>query len=263
MCCGVVDMWAGMHAQRTTGSQNFDLHDKLASKEHRADTHEPRHDHKIYGVEKKLSERWKCCFFLFGNMLKEATKKPSVQGGYADERFAPPGGCTPDNLDDFRCSFCLKVQKDPVKLTCCSHSFCRECIGRWTVTQQEQKADVCCPLCRRAYKGHQDFAPLTLPLQISCACGWSGSVSDEPAHRCHVPPSPRSCAICRNPMDVPCITCDAKIETDGCLDVQLSCGHDYHNHCMRRWTRSKGSMCPLDDVALKAEDLRKIEHQLD
>lgn len=43
----------------------------------------------------------------------------------------------------FTCSICLEVPKQPV-LTCCSHSFCKDCI-----TKHVEKQDTC-PLCRAA-----------------------------------------------------------------------------------------------------------------
>lgn len=36
-----------------------------------------------------------------------------------------------DDLDDFKCTICLEIWKEPVFVRGCEHVFCRECIGYW------------------------------------------------------------------------------------------------------------------------------------
>ncbi|XP_069566489.1 nuclear factor 7, brain-like [Brachyistius frenatus] len=46
--------------------------------------------------------------------------------------------------EDFRCSICTDVFKDPVILSC-SHNFCRDCLHRWWTKNENHD----CPLCNR------------------------------------------------------------------------------------------------------------------
>lgn len=48
-----------------------------------------------------------------------------------------------DFLEDFKCSVCLEILKDPVFVKCCEHIYCRACIELWLET------DTSCPKDRK------------------------------------------------------------------------------------------------------------------
>ncbi|XP_028428534.1 nuclear factor 7, ovary-like [Perca flavescens] len=63
--------------------------------------------------------------------------------------------------EDFCCSVCHEVFKDPVVLSC-SHSFCKDCLHRWWTEKPTQE----CPVCkRRSSKLHP---PRNLELKKLC-----------------------------------------------------------------------------------------------
>ena len=51
--------------------------------------------------------------------------------------------------DQLTCAICLETFKDP-KLLQCFHVYCKECLDRLVVTDQQGQVSVCCPTCRRA-----------------------------------------------------------------------------------------------------------------
>ena len=51
--------------------------------------------------------------------------------------------------DQLTCAICLEAFKDP-KLLQCFHVYCKECLDRLVVTDQQGQASVRCPTCRRA-----------------------------------------------------------------------------------------------------------------
>ncbi|XP_039632970.1 nuclear factor 7, ovary-like [Perca fluviatilis] len=63
--------------------------------------------------------------------------------------------------EDFCCSVCHEVFRDPVVLSC-SHSFCKDCLQRWWTEKPTQE----CPVCkRRSSKSHP---PRNLELKKLC-----------------------------------------------------------------------------------------------
>ena len=51
--------------------------------------------------------------------------------------------------DQLTCAICLEAFKDP-KLLQCFHVYCKECLDRLVVTDQQGQVSVSCPTCRRA-----------------------------------------------------------------------------------------------------------------
>uniref|UniRef100_A0A8C7UEP4 Zinc-binding protein A33-like n=1 Tax=Oncorhynchus mykiss TaxID=8022 RepID=A0A8C7UEP4_ONCMY len=63
--------------------------------------------------------------------------------------------------EDFSCTVCLDIFKDPVILSC-SHSFCQACLKEcW-----KDKESLSCPLCRR--RSSKDHPPINLSLKNLC-----------------------------------------------------------------------------------------------
>ncbi|XP_037622290.1 nuclear factor 7, brain-like [Sebastes umbrosus] len=63
--------------------------------------------------------------------------------------------------DDFCCSVCHDIFKDPVILSC-SHSFCKVCLQSWWTGKHVQE----CPLCKRRHS--KDLPPPNLALKNLC-----------------------------------------------------------------------------------------------
>uniref|UniRef100_A0A8D0CSU8 Uncharacterized protein n=1 Tax=Sander lucioperca TaxID=283035 RepID=A0A8D0CSU8_SANLU len=63
--------------------------------------------------------------------------------------------------EDFCCSVCHEVFRDPVVLSC-SHSFCKDCLKRWWTEKQTQE----CPVCKR--RSSKSEPPRNLELKKLC-----------------------------------------------------------------------------------------------
>ncbi|XP_048056489.1 kinesin light chain 1-like [Megalobrama amblycephala] len=65
------------------------------------------------------------------------------------------------SVDDFSCTVCFDILKDPVLLSC-NHSFCKECLQQFWRTKNTQE----CPVCRR--RSSRDDPPNNLVLKNLC-----------------------------------------------------------------------------------------------
>ncbi|XP_039640605.1 E3 ubiquitin-protein ligase TRIM39-like [Perca fluviatilis] len=65
------------------------------------------------------------------------------------------------SVEDFCCSVCLYVFRDPVVLSC-GHSFCKDCLKTWWREKQAQE----CPVCRK--RSERPEPPRNLALKKLC-----------------------------------------------------------------------------------------------
>lgn len=58
------------------------------------------------------------------------------------------------------------------------------------------------------------------------------------------------CAICRNSLMDPCISCESERQQKGqlstCNLVWGTCKHVFHEHCISKWIKTR-NVCPLDN----------------
>ena len=54
-----------------------------------------------------------------------------------------------------------------------------------------------------------------------------------------------TCGICRNDLELPCITCQGKDAKEDCQKATGTCGHELHFHCISTWLQ-KQQTCPYD-----------------
>ncbi len=193
-----------------------------------------------------------------------------IVGGYELSQFV-------DGQDDLlkECGICLKALKETTMLPC-KHLFCKECIGRWIVSGK-----LSCPYCRQLFNGHSDFVTVTPdPIQellVYCSfaeCKWNGPLKKKNEHhrlehenndiecqfckfngslityKTHLCKEYAGiCAVCHNLLNKLCITCEVIHDQQDCNISYLVCNHQYHNHCLLRWMRTRMS-CPLCDSSV-------------
>src|SRR5688572_25099829 len=99
---------------------------------------------------------------------------PQIIGGYEQTQFLDN-----QNLENFQCAICTLIRKETVSLPC-NHYFCRECIGRWVITNHTT-----CPSCRLEFGGHKNMKTIqpdpSLSLEVKCdnkGCSWIGKLGN-------------------------------------------------------------------------------------
>ncbi|XP_069054553.1 E3 ubiquitin-protein ligase TRIM39-like isoform X1 [Lepisosteus oculatus] len=105
-------------------------------------------------------------------------------------------GTFPFSQDQFSCSVCLDLLKDPVALLC-GHSYCMGCINNcWD--QEDQTGNYSCPQCRQTFTPRPDLHRNTILAEVVEKLKETGLSAPPPAH------SPAG------PGDVLCDVCTGK-----------------------------------------------------
>lgn len=106
-----------------------------------------------------------------------ASERENVYGGF-DYQFVDEAG------DEFMCSICHKVLREPHLTECCGQHFCRSCLYHWS------RRNVTCPQCRKhSYKHMLDknVERKVNSLHVLCVhsmdgCPWRGELGDLKEH---------------------------------------------------------------------------------
>ncbi|XP_069044062.1 E3 ubiquitin/ISG15 ligase TRIM25-like [Lepisosteus oculatus] len=89
-------------------------------------------------------------------------------------------GTFPFSQDQFRCSECLDLLKDPVTLLC-GHSYCKGCIKNcWD--QEDQTGIYSCPQCRQTFTPRPDLHRNTILAEVVEKLKETGLSGPPPAH---------------------------------------------------------------------------------
>ena len=137
------------------------------------------------------------------------------QSGWTKELFLDQ-----QKIEDYICSICLGIVRDPVETPCCGHLFCEWCLNRW-YTQKPS-----CPCCRDTTEivihpshWHRRFIA---NLQIHCPleCGWDGCISKFERHdRTECPLKSIQCDSCHDRF----LRCDLTKHEGECPNRMMPC----------------------------------------
>uniref|UniRef100_A0A673JEA7 E3 ubiquitin/ISG15 ligase TRIM25-like n=1 Tax=Sinocyclocheilus rhinocerous TaxID=307959 RepID=A0A673JEA7_9TELE len=95
--------------------------------------------------------------------------------------------------DEFSCSICLDLLKDPVTIPC-GHSYCMSCItGCWD--QDDQKRVYSCPQCRQTFTPRPGLGKNTMLAEVVEKLKKSKAQAALPA-QCYAEPGDVECDIC-------------------------------------------------------------------
>ncbi|XP_053357087.1 E3 ubiquitin/ISG15 ligase TRIM25-like [Clarias gariepinus] len=109
--------------------------------------------------------------------------------------------------DQFSCSICLDIIKDPAALLC-GHSFCMKCINScWD--QEDQKGVYSCPQCRQTFTPRPAVSKNTMLAEVVETLKKAGLQSTPPA-QCSAGPEDVKCDSCtegKNKAIKSCLVC--------------------------------------------------------
>ena len=147
--------------------------------------------------------------------------------------------------DQLTCAICLEAFKDP-KLLQCFHVYCKECLDRLVVTDQQGQVSICCPTCRRATL----LPPATTVADLQSAFHIHHLFEIQDAFDKVKEPQKVLCGLCKK---------DARIATSYCRD----CGNFICSSCVDshvQWTSlAKHEVVCLDEFEKRVKQLNALK----
>ncbi|XP_036375400.1 uncharacterized protein LOC118771499 [Megalops cyprinoides] len=152
--------------------------------------------------------------------------------------------------DQFSCSICLDLLKDPVAIPC-GHSYCMDCIkGCWD--QDDQTGVYSCPQCRQTFAPRPVLGRNTILAEVVEKLKKTGLQAAPPAH-CYAGPGDVACDVCteRKRKAVKfCLVCLASYcETDLMLHDKVSRGKVHK--LVDATGKLQDKICPRHDKLLE------------
>ena len=107
-------------------------------------------------------------------------REDSLYGGFDPDKFV-------EAVDDFICSVCTKVLREPHLTACCGQHYCSSCLGHWSKTQHKPTR---CPYCRQSNFRHildRKMERRIKSLHVLCVhsedgCQWKGELRNLKDH---------------------------------------------------------------------------------
>ncbi|XP_073702963.1 E3 ubiquitin-protein ligase TRIM16-like [Garra rufa] len=148
--------------------------------------------------------------------------------------------------DEFICSICLDLLKDPVTLTC-GHSYCMSCIkGCWD--QDDQKGVYSCPQCRQTFTPRPVLGKNTILAEVVKKLKKTKLQAARPA-QCYAAAGDVECDVC---------TGDKNKAIKSCL----VCLNSYcQNHLEQHETFFKGKRHSLMDATGRLQEMICPQHE--
>ena len=147
--------------------------------------------------------------------------------------------------DQLTCAICLEVFKDP-KLLQCFHVYCKECLDRLVVTDQQGQVSVRCPTCRRATL----LPPATTVADLQSAFHIHHLFEIQDAFEKVKEPQKVQCGLCLK---------DVRTATSYCRDCgEFICATCVDTHT--QWgTLAKHEVIGLDQFKVKVKQLDALK----
>lgn len=169
--------------------------------------------------------------------------------------------------DDFLCEICMSRINDAVVTIPCGHSLCRICIDKYISTNDNNKK--MCPFCKTNLSNDTPYSInyylrsiiSKLEPEDKDINKISDNFTSEMKEVIEETVKNEKCAICWNELSKNCLVCESERRDTVCIQVYGSCGHVYHNHCIKRWLRTR-NVCPLDDEAWIVDPIKNCDFVL-